>query len=103
MGGSGTPSGTGTLQLKLSSGSAVADLAGNALAGTIPFNGQTYTMAAETKADAAAVEVLGVDPQGSVAPPAVGLAAPAPDDVELDVTAQVQLDAVDLRVPMLGE
>jgi len=37
-------SGSGTLQLKLSSAGSIKDLAGNALAGTIPFLGETYTI-----------------------------------------------------------
>jgi len=43
-----TGTGTGTLQLKLSSGSGIKDLATNALGGTIPFNGQTYSVVAGT-------------------------------------------------------
>ena len=37
-------SGSGTLQLKLSSAGTIKDTAGNALGGTIPFLGQTYTI-----------------------------------------------------------
>jgi len=37
-------SGTGTLQLKLSGAGSIKDTAGNALGGTIPFPGQTYTI-----------------------------------------------------------
>jgi len=37
-------SGSGTLQLKLSGAGSIKDLAGNALGGTIPFLGQTYTI-----------------------------------------------------------
>jgi len=39
-----TGSGSGTMQLKLTSGSGIKDTAGNALGGTIPFLGQTYTI-----------------------------------------------------------
>jgi hypothetical protein len=42
--GTGTPSGSGTLQLKLSSATGIADLAGNGLGGSLPVNGQTYTI-----------------------------------------------------------
>jgi hypothetical protein len=41
--GSGTP-GSGTLQLKLVRAGAINDLAGNALAGALPVNGETYTI-----------------------------------------------------------
>lgn len=37
-----TGSGSGTLQLRLSTTSAISDLAGNALTGTVPVNGATY-------------------------------------------------------------
>ena len=36
--------GSGTLQLKLSSTSAITDLAGNAITGSVPVNGSTYTI-----------------------------------------------------------
>ncbi len=39
-----TGTGSGTLQLKLTSGSGIKDTAGNALGGTLPFLGQTYTI-----------------------------------------------------------
>lgn len=42
--GTATPSGSGTLQLKLVRASAISDLAGNALVGALPVNGQTYTV-----------------------------------------------------------
>jgi hypothetical protein len=42
--GTATPSGSGTLQLKLVRASAISDLAGNALVGAVPVNGQTYTV-----------------------------------------------------------
>ena len=42
--GSGTPSGSGTLQLKLVRTGPITDLAGNALAGALPVNGPTYTI-----------------------------------------------------------
>jgi hypothetical protein len=42
--GTATPSGSGTLQLKLSSTSAISDPAGNALIGALPVSGQTYTI-----------------------------------------------------------
>jgi len=42
--GTGTPSGSGTLQLKLVRAGAITDPAGNALAGALPVNGQTYTI-----------------------------------------------------------
>jgi large repetitive protein len=42
--GTGTPSGSGTLQLRLSSAGAIKDLAGNTLGGSLPVNGQTYTI-----------------------------------------------------------
>lgn len=42
--GSATPSGSGTLQLKLSSATGIADSAGNALGGALPVNGQSYAI-----------------------------------------------------------
>jgi hypothetical protein len=42
--GSGTTVGTGSLQLKLTTGSGIVDAAGNAPAGSLPYNGQTYTI-----------------------------------------------------------
>jgi hypothetical protein len=42
--GTGTSSGSGTLQLRLSTVGAITDLAGNALGGSLPMNGQTYTI-----------------------------------------------------------
>jgi len=42
--GTATPSGTGTLQIKLVRASAISDLAGNALVGALPVNGPTYTV-----------------------------------------------------------
>jgi len=39
-----TGSGSGTLQLKLTGAGSIKDTAGNALGGTIPFLGQTYTI-----------------------------------------------------------
>jgi hypothetical protein len=42
--GTATPSGSGTLQLKLVRTTPISDLAGNALVGVPPVNGQTYTI-----------------------------------------------------------
>ena len=42
--GSGTPAGTATLQLKLSTAGGVADVAGNALSGSLPVTGSIYTL-----------------------------------------------------------
>lgn len=42
--GTGTPSGSGTLQLKLERAGTIRDLAGNALAGALPVNAQTYAI-----------------------------------------------------------
>jgi hypothetical protein len=42
--GTGTPSGSGTLQLRLSSAGTIKDRAQNSLGGTLPFGGQTYTI-----------------------------------------------------------
>jgi large repetitive protein len=42
--GTGTPSGSGSLQLRLSSAGTIKDLAGNVLGGSLPVNGQAYTV-----------------------------------------------------------
>jgi len=58
-------SGTGTLQLKLSAAGSIKDLAGNALGGTIPFLGQTYTI---DRTAPTVVSIVLADPNPTNAP-----------------------------------